>query len=181
MSKKNLIPDEDGVTHINIYSNGKTWLGRELSNFAHRPFNHKEHGLFASVEGYWYWLGRQDEKLRHLYGYKAKQLGQSLPLVKQLHPERFQKLICEALDAKLERHPDIFKALIESTLPIEHYYAKFYGTTLKISEPPSNKWVLAHFEKIRQTYNPEADVQHLTALTKKEPKVKHEEQQLGLF
>lgn len=29
-------PEEDGITHINIYSKGSTELGRLLSNFAHR-------------------------------------------------------------------------------------------------------------------------------------------------
>jgi len=31
-------PEEDGITHINIYSKGKTDLGRMLSNFAKLPF-----------------------------------------------------------------------------------------------------------------------------------------------
>lgn len=30
-------PKKDGIDHINIYSRGKAWLGRELSNFAPLP------------------------------------------------------------------------------------------------------------------------------------------------
>ncbi len=46
---------KDGVDHINIYSKGKTSLGRFLSNFVQADIE-TEDGDFASVEGYWYWL-----------------------------------------------------------------------------------------------------------------------------
>lgn len=46
---------KDGVDHINIYSKGKTSLGRFLSNFAQADIE-TEDGNFASIEGYWYWL-----------------------------------------------------------------------------------------------------------------------------
>ena len=46
-------PDfNDGVTHINVYSQGKTSIGRALSNFSPLGFNHPKHGHFESVEGY---------------------------------------------------------------------------------------------------------------------------------
>lgn len=180
-----LTPEDDGVTHLNIYSQGKTWLGKELSNFAHRPFTHKEHGAFASIEGYWYWLGCQDDSLRHAHGYKAKELGQSLPVVRRWHPEKFQSLIMEALTAKLERHPDIAKALAESSLPLTHYYAKYYGGKLKVTQPPGSDFILAHFEAYRLEHNPEADSSTMIKLAARKEqavKVKEEEaSQLGLF
>lgn len=175
-----LSPEGDGQTHINIYSKGKTWLGKELSNFAHRPFCHAEHGLFASVEGYWYWLTRQDDRLRHAHGFKAKEMGVGMPTVRRVHHEQFQAFICQALDAKLEQHPDIGKALKESTLPLEHYYAKFYGDTLKITEPKNSQWLLAHFEKVRAQFNPHADQQHSEDVARAVSR-KAEEPQLGLF
>jgi hypothetical protein len=49
-------PHKDGIDHINIYSRGKTEVGRQLSNFAHTPFTHKDYGYFNSVEGLWYYL-----------------------------------------------------------------------------------------------------------------------------
>lgn len=68
-------PNEDGVTHINIYSQGKTELGRMLSNFYKCRIDTKD-GVFNSVEGYWYWLGIEDCKekdaLKTLSGYQAK-------------------------------------------------------------------------------------------------------------
>lgn len=153
-----LDPKDDGVTHINIYSQGKTDLGKALSNFSHHPFCHPEHGLFASVEGYWYWLTRQDDDLRHLYGFKAKELGRSLPEVKQWHPHQFEGYVCQALDAKLEKHSEIMEQLKASVLPLEHYYAKYYGDKLRVTEPRGGEWLLAHFEKIRASHNPEADM-----------------------
>ena len=50
-------PKQDGISHVNIYSQGKTELGRMLSNFYHYQVITKD-GNFTSVEGYWYWLGR---------------------------------------------------------------------------------------------------------------------------
>ena len=42
-------PKLDGIEHINIYSKGKTELGRLLTNFAQTPFIHPEYGRFESV------------------------------------------------------------------------------------------------------------------------------------
>ncbi len=72
------ISEEDGITHINIYSKGKTELGRLMSNFALSPFSVPQHGEFKSIEGYWYWLSTGDESLRDLYGYEAKKAGRKL-------------------------------------------------------------------------------------------------------
>ena len=50
-------PATDGINHINIYSKGKTEVGRILSNF-NTPFFKYEtpHGKFRSLEGYYHWL-----------------------------------------------------------------------------------------------------------------------------
>lgn len=75
MSKIN--PDEDGITHINVYSKGKTELGQLLSNFAYTPFVHSEYGKFNSIEAFWYYYftGCKHDDLKLLYGYKAKEKG----------------------------------------------------------------------------------------------------------
>jgi hypothetical protein len=180
-----LTPEDDGKTHINIYSQGKTQLGKDLSNFAHTPFIHKEHGAFASVEGYWYWLSCQNDDLRHVYGYKAKEMGQSMPAVKRWHPEKFHSLICDALTAKLERHPQILKALVDTTLPLTHYYAKYYGGKLKVTTPSGGDFILAHFEKIRAEHNPEADCSTMQRMgqrkVQQEATREAQDSQLGLF
>lgn len=173
-----LTPEDDGKTHLNIYSQGKTKLGKDLSNFGHFPFVHKEHGAFASVEGYWYWLTRQDERLRHAHGYEAKQLGQSLPEVKRWHSEKFESLIKEALAAKLDRNPGMAKALAETTIPLTHYYAKYYDGKLKVTQPRGSDFILAFFEEYRLKHNPEADASTLNKLEtqrEKANRVKDEE------
>ena len=48
--------EDDGITHINVYSKGATALGRALSNFARIPVMVVPNGRFESVEAYWYWL-----------------------------------------------------------------------------------------------------------------------------
>lgn len=181
-----LDPAFDGITHIDIYSQGKTWLGVELSNFAHRPITLSEYGSFASIEGLHYWLGRKDERLRHLYGYKAKELGRSLPVLKKWHPDKFQSIICEGLTAKLEGHPDIMQALIQSTLPLTHYYAKYFGSKLVVTEPAGNDFILAHFESIRVAHNPLADCSTMNKLAQRKEQAQSqaaepEDSQLGLF
>ncbi|WP_338924388.1 hypothetical protein V0M98_32770 (plasmid) [Pseudomonas silesiensis] len=183
--KKELRPEDDGVTHIDVYSKGKTDLGKDLSHFAHKPFCHLEHGLFASVEGYWYWLTRQAEELRHAHGYAAKEMGRGLPIVKKWHPERFRELICQANDAKLARHPELKEALEESRLPLEHYYVQRYGGKPCVVQPKDSEWILAHFEQIRQKVNPFADMQHSESIQRAlEASLKaqrEEPSQIGLF
>lgn len=180
-----LTPDDDGITHINIYSQGKTREGRELSNFDHKPFVHKEFGAFASVEGFYYWLGCQDERLRHAHGYEAKKLGQSLPVVRRWNKEKFESLILEALALKLERYPALANKLAESTLPLTHYYAKYYDGKLKVTVPPNSDYMLAFFEEWRVQRNPQADCSAMERIAqRKEKTVKDkeaEQAQLGLF
>lgn len=78
-----LKPDEDGVTHINIYSKGKTEIGRWASNFQYAPIVIDD-GHFDSVEGYFYWLGTRNAQLRFLSGFAAKKLGRESPDVIRL-------------------------------------------------------------------------------------------------
>lgn len=118
---------EDGLTHINVYSKANSLLGRSLSNFALSPFEVPEHGKFMSVEGYWYWLGTKDDKLRHLYGAKAKQYGEGLKdIIRHTYEDReFQALIRMAIAAKLDHNAALTEALRKSKLPFDHYYV--YG------------------------------------------------------
>ena len=67
----------DGVDHINVYSQGKTQLGRNLSNFSRFPIC-TDDGNFYSIEGYWYWLLTKDDSLRKMWGFKAKAHGREM-------------------------------------------------------------------------------------------------------
>lgn len=116
------LPEDDGITHINVYSQGKTQLGQLLSNFAYTPFTHPEHGSFLCIEGWWYWIMTGDEALRKTNGFKSKQLGKTLQVVRK-HPTPEELRV--AYIAKLEQHSIIKKLLQENTLPLAHYYV--YG------------------------------------------------------
>lgn len=141
--------DEDGVTHINVYSRGKTWLGRELSNFAERPFTCPEFGHFQSIEGYWYFLLTGNEALRDLAGFEAKKVGKKSRPGKP--PEFFEHHVRRALRLKVDAHDDLKGMFAESRLPLAHYYYMKEWSTGEMKERPadSHPWVIDELEDIR--------------------------------
>ena len=141
--------EDDGITHINVYSRGKTRLGRFLSNFANAPFDHPEDGYFKSVEAYWYWLSTGNDTLRKTYGHQAKKLGRFLGGKDWMDDKDFKRKIKEAIHLKLKNHPEMFKELRDSTLPLTHYY--FYGTPpeTKVVVPKEGKWIIDFIEDLR--------------------------------
>ncbi len=116
--------EDDGVTHINIYSRGATPVGRALSNFTLAPFEHPEFGRFVSVEGFWYWLSAganpEHDRMRRLYGPSAKFEGARLLSIPQ-DDEYFHEQICRAIECKVRQNPDILKEVVASSLPFMHY------------------------------------------------------------
>lgn len=142
-----LDPMDDGVTHINVYSKGRTELGRLLSNFAYTPFNHPMYGTFNSVEGFWYWLatGKCHEQLRELWGFSAKKEGR---LHKRVHYPNFEMVVCTAIECKLEQNPHIKTLLVSTLLPLTHYYVKGGH----VQDQPQFQWQLDHIEGLRQMW-----------------------------
>lgn len=139
-----LNPKDDGITHINVYSRSLSELGFMLSNFYHAPFE-CEDGKFASVEGYWYWLGCNDERLRSVYGWKAKELGRAIGGPDWIEGAEFKRKIATAMRIKITSHPKIANLLRTSTLPFAHYYV-YYS---KVVPVPEADWVLDELEAIR--------------------------------
>ena len=143
-------PKQDGISHVNIYSQGKTPLGQMLSNFYHFKSVTKD-GDFQSVEGYWYWLGIEDckekEVLRNLYGYNAKKIGNELKSrFKQRIDDDFENKILGAIWYKVKRNKSLFTENIRE-LPFEHYY-NFGG---KIKNVRSKYlWMIDGIEKMRK-------------------------------
>ena len=152
MSAPSVNPKDDGKTHINCWSKGRTALGRELSNFANTPFKHPKYGNFVSVEGFWYWLatGQTDDKLRRLYGLSAKSYGSKLTTV-PMEPSVFQKTICEAIRCKIAQNKNLRKAFAESTLPFRHYFT--YGKHEDVVvEQEKHAWQMVFLETLRKQY-----------------------------
>jgi hypothetical protein len=139
------------VDHLNVYSRGRTELGRLLSNFAHTPFVVPLHGEFASVEAYWYWLQCTDpvarERLRHLSGFAAKRAGRALrvPDYGRANDAEFRRCIARAIREKIWHTPGLAARLHACTLPLTHYYV--YGA--KVVTPPGNEWILEAIDYYR--------------------------------
>lgn len=125
----------DGVNCINIYSKGKTELGRALSNMANIPITGKgvdgTTHVFASVEAWWYWYvtGKKYHQLKILHGFAAKEEGRKLPRVANVTPEMFRQVAI----TKLQQHESLFWGFINNMLSYAHYYE--YGGKIV---PPKN-------------------------------------------
>ena len=156
-------PDEDGVTHINIYSRGHTELGKLLSNFAHTPFHHPVHGYFASIEAFWYWLstGGNRNELRALHGYQAKEAGKVVrEEIKKLgglvEVPDFKAQIKKAILCKVEQNESLKEALKISVLPLTHYYVWGEKPNIKVSQPGDFAWIYEYVSDIRNWLNGKA-------------------------
>lgn len=142
--------DIDGIHHINIYSKGKTEIGRWLSNFTYCPIQ-TENGWFNSIEGYWYWITTLVDTLRELHGFAAKKLGKEREKILEVSDEVFRSKIRKALDLKLKTNP---KWVVEQVnLPLKHYYD--YGG--KRVETEKHHWIVRHLEmrikQLKEHYN----------------------------
>lgn len=138
-------PEEDGITHINIYSKGQTSLGRWLSNFTYVPLI-TEDGAFSSVEGYWYWLlcdHPDKDQLRLTHGFYAKKLGRKLKAKDWDDSEEFKNKIKKCLLIKANLVVDMFD---DNMLPFEHYYV-YAG---KVVQPKEGQWIVDFFNSIRE-------------------------------
>ena len=157
-------PKDDGVTHINIYSKGKTELGRLLSNFGHTPFKHPTYGFFSSIEAFWYWLslGESNDNLRSLYGYQAKKEGAALRVAlekqgnKPPRIEDFKAEIKKAILCKIEQNERLSNLLKNSTLPLTHYYVWGSESDYRITYPEKYAWIHEYISVIRDYLNGKA-------------------------
>jgi hypothetical protein len=136
-------PNNDGIDHINIYSQGKTVLGVFLSNWYRYPINLESLGRFDSIEGLWYWLSTRDNRLKSMSGFAAKQLGRSLPKVVTLSDDEFKSIIKQAIKIKVAGGPQYFN-FVDSTLPFSHYYV-FNGKQIDAG----HKWIIEYLEQLR--------------------------------
>ena len=150
-------PMQDGVTHINIYTQGKTQLGRALSNLFDCEFSVPGYGDFKSLEGFWYYYltGCKHEELKCLGGFAAKNFGRKFPF-DRIDEEATgpvgeqQEVILEAIRCKLRQNKWICKLLKESELPLAHYYVpkgKEHSMQYSISK---FQWQVEEFERLRK-------------------------------
>lgn len=151
-------PNEDGITHYNIYSKSNSRIGKFLTHFIRTPFQHPTLGNFESMEGFWYFIktGCKDDYLRSLYGYAAKEYGKKLPVVKN---SEFDQLIAEASRIKMETYPEMKEAIKLSSLPFTHYYVygnftfekgkRVWAENVKIRESHGGHLLIGIWEALR--------------------------------
>jgi len=140
----------DGVTHINIYSKGKTSLGQSLSNFTWSPITTTD-GTFNSIEGYWYWLSCPESypyrnDFRKLVGNEAKTRGRQVGARDWMSASLFKLKIYNAMLTKLVLHDTILQEFLTNSLPFRHYYL-FNG---KVVEPKEGKWITDMWNFLRE-------------------------------
>lgn len=147
-------PNDDGITHVNVWSKGQTLLGQLLSNFANIGFKHPKYGFFSSMEGFWYYVksGYKHEHLRRLYGFSAKAAGSRLEIV-WMDPQDFQNEICQALTMKIEQHPDLLDQLLQNKLPLTHYFVYGQGEKQTKVEKPEHQWQIDHLNKLIEKWS----------------------------
>lgn len=141
-------PKLDGVTHINIYSKGRTYLGVFLSNFTECKIETPD-GVFNSVEGYWYWLGTNHpnrDQLRILHGYYAKKYGREMRLGHERSDPEFLDKIKDAIRYKVMKECSIpeQKLMIANTLPYTHYYVMNENVVV----PRDSQWLITHITNL---------------------------------
>lgn len=114
----------DGVNCVNIYSKGRTEIGKALSNMANIPIigtsKSGETHRFASVEAWWYWFstGKKYHHLKNLYGFEAKQEGRKYEKVFAVTPEIFR----EVAIMKLTQNRHLIEPFVFNRLIYVHYY-----------------------------------------------------------
>lgn len=115
---KDVKAEDEGETHINVYSQSNFTLGKFLSNFAHAPFLYKNEEI-ASVEGLWYAKITGKNELKQLSGFEAKKAGRKFDVIADIFSEIE---MAEIYICKLLTYPAAKKALLENKLPLVHYY-----------------------------------------------------------
>lgn len=141
-------PEDDGVTHVNVYSRGVTTLGRGLSNLSECNIEHPYFGHFRTLEGLWFYMKTnfKDDQFRIIKGVAARDLGKQLP--SEPYP-LFNKMFKLGMLEKLERNPQLQALLLENEKPLAHYYS--YGGGKKIMHLDRHQWQLDFWILLRST------------------------------
>ena len=139
----------DGVTHININSNGNTELGRMLSNYSTYTIVHPKYGKIHTIEGLWCFL-RSNKRLKWcLECPNGSKLDRS-KIVDTWNgtQEQFRDEIKTAIELKIKTYKNIRTELINSDLPFTMY---FINSRQKIRVPPV-EWLVEYMEELRLKY-----------------------------
>lgn len=142
--------ENDGLDHVNVYTKGKTLLGRQMSNLSDCHIDHPRYGHFRTLEGLWYFLktGKTDEYFRILSGYDCRKRGKEKDTIWNVN---FQREFKVGIICKILAYPPLENALRLSELPFVHYY--YYGKdpkNMKLIVPKGHEWQMEFWESMRQ-------------------------------
>lgn len=147
----NNLSETDGIDHYNIWFRGKTVLGRMLSHFYNTPFEHPHYGPFASMEGFWHYIktkpSKNKDEIRTLKEFEAKEFGKKL---EGTFCPNFRDKINVGNYYRIEQNPELKKLLIESELPLDHYF--LFGPGNVLIRPKGFEWILDGFEENRRLF-----------------------------
>lgn len=137
-------PEEDGKTHVNVYSRGVTALGRALSNLSECNIEHPYFGHFRTLEGLWFYMktGFRDDSFRIIKGVAARELGKKMSTA---HYPLFSKMFKLGMLEKLDKNPQLQRDLLANELPLAHYY--IYGK--KVMMQDRHQWQLDYWTLLR--------------------------------
>lgn len=121
-----LTPLQDGITHCNVYSKGKTELGRWLTNPSPLGFVHPNFGHFNTAEGLHFFLktGMIDYDYANLSGFEARKKGKADHKNYQHNPQ-FDHLMRVGWICKITQNSELYYRVMDNKLPLVHYY--YYG------------------------------------------------------
>lgn len=137
----------DGVDHINIYTQGETELGRNLTHTARLSLNHSIFGRFDSMQSFWEYIRSEerDDRLRNLHGERLRRM------VKKLTPAKvrnFRAIIMDANYQKIKQHPELVKAILASDKPFDCWYRYNRNNGVPV-RPGYAHWLIWGYEEIR--------------------------------
>lgn len=145
-----LDPEKEGLDYINVYSKAKTQLGKRLSHLTVYPTEHPRFGRFDTMEGFWYYLatGMVYERFRTMSGFEAKAAGKE---AKSIPMPEFEDEIRYANCLKLYTHRHILNDLLDSTLPLVHFYCYRNHNGAVVRPANRSVWLMKFFEQIRES------------------------------
>jgi hypothetical protein len=141
---------DDGVTHLNVYTKGNTVLGRIMSNLYTANIDHPRYGRFRTLEGLWYYLktGLKDDNFRLIDGWSCRKHGKGMEVVWN---NNFQRDFKIGIVLKILANQELKILLTASTLPFVHYY--FWGNSpdkMKLMLPRGHEWQMDFWDSMRR-------------------------------
>jgi hypothetical protein len=137
---------EDGVDHINVWSDAKTDMGAVLNHSGPLPLNHSVFGYFDNMTAFWFYIQSEerDDRIRGMNPAAAHRFGK---LMKSQRVTNFRAIIADSNWQRIKSKPILMKLIEQSDLPFDAYRTNV-KTGMRM-RPPFFGWLLWSYEEIR--------------------------------